>query len=129
MIVAPYAALLACLFVYLSLRVVRLRRQLQVAVGDRQEPRLTRAIRAHGNFAEYVPLSLLLILFLDGLGGPVPLVHGLSLLLLCGRSLHAYGISQPKEEFRFRILGMLLTFTSMLGAALGILLLTLIDLW
>lgn len=128
MIIAPYAAVLACLFIYLSLRVVRLRHRFQVAVGDHQEPLLTRAIRAHGNFAEYVPLCLLLIFCFDGLGGPIALIHGLCLSLLLGRALHAYGISSPKENFKFRSSGMVMTFIALLGAALGILALTLIDL-
>lgn len=129
MVIAPYAALLACLFVYLSLRVVRLRHRFQVAVGDNQEPLLARAIRAHGNFTEYVPLCLLLIFCFDSLGGPIPLIHGFCLLLLLGRTLHAFGISQPKEHFKFRSGGMVMTFIALLGSALGILVLTLIDLF
>ena len=44
-------SLLTLLFVALPVRTVRLR----VPVGDCAKPRLLRAIRADGNFAEYVP--------------------------------------------------------------------------
>ena len=62
---APYAALLALLFVALSWRTIGLRRRYCVAVGDGGQPELLRAMRVHANFAEYVPLALLLI----GAGG------------------------------------------------------------
>ena len=59
-----YAALLAILFVLLSIRTIRLRRSLKIAVGDAGNPKMLRAMRVHSNFSEYVPLSLLLIYFI-----------------------------------------------------------------
>ena len=41
--------------------------------------------------------------------------------LLLGRLLHAYGVSRPREDFRFRVTGMVLTFTVLLSSASGIL--------
>lgn len=113
---APYAALLACLFIALSWRTIQLRRKLRVAVGDGGHPELLRAMRVHANFAEYVPLSLLLILMVEIGGSPAWLVHGLGLALVLARAAHAWGVSQTKENFRFRITGMLTTF-GVLGVA------------
>ena len=59
-IVFLYAALLAVIFVALSVRTLLLRRRLGIAIGDGDDPRMLRAMRAHANFAEYVPFSLLL---------------------------------------------------------------------
>ncbi len=112
-----YAALLALIFVALSIRTLRIRRGLKVAVGDGGNPIMLRAIRAHGNFAEYVPLGLLLILACEGLGAPGLLVHGLGGLLVLGRLIHAIGISRPDEVFAYRVTGMALTFTCYLTAA------------
>lgn len=59
-IVPFYTALLAAFYIFLSVRVVRIRRQEKVGIGDGNNVRLRRAIRAHGNFAEYVPLAVIL---------------------------------------------------------------------
>jgi hypothetical protein len=112
-----YAALLALLFVALSVRTLRLRRHLRIAIGDAGNPQMLRAMRVHSNFAEYVPLSLIMLLLLEMQGPAAWLVHGLGLCLLCGRISHAYGVSQPKETFRFRIAGMALTFATLVAAA------------
>jgi uncharacterized membrane protein YecN with MAPEG domain len=47
-----YAALLALLFIALSVRTLRLRATLRIAIGDGGNERLLRASRVHGNFAE-----------------------------------------------------------------------------
>ena len=44
-----YAALLGLLFVTLSIRTLRLRRQFKVSLGGGEEPVLMRAIRVHSN--------------------------------------------------------------------------------
>jgi uncharacterized membrane protein YecN with MAPEG domain len=105
-----YAALLALIFVLLSVRTLRLRKQLRIGIGDGGNPQLLRAMRVHSNFAEYVPLSLVLLLLVEGQGAPMLLVHGLCLGLSFGRASHAFGVSQPKEDFRFRVFGMVMTF-------------------
>jgi len=56
-----YAALLAMLFVALSIRTLRLRRRLRIGIGDAGNEQMLRAMRVHSNFAEYVPLTLFLI--------------------------------------------------------------------
>ena len=115
-----YAALLALLFVILSFRTIRYRRRFSVAIGSGDHALLARASRAHGNFAEYVPLALLLIWFIET-GAALPLlVHALCLLLLAGRLIHAWGISQEHENLRFRVTGMLMTFLTIIVAALSL---------
>lgn len=44
-------------------------------------------------------------------------VHGLGFSLLVGRIVHAYGVSQEKENYKLRTVGMGLTFGPMLIAA------------
>lgn len=108
--VALYAALLALLFIALSVRTIRLRRRLRIAVGDAGNVEMLRAMRVHSNFAEYVPLALLLLYFTEISGAPWPLVHVLGSALLLGRVVHAYGVSQAHENFRYRVFGMATTF-------------------
>ena len=112
-----YASVLALLFFALSVRTVLLRRTLRIAVGDGGHPQMLRAMRVHSNFAEYVPLTLLLVLMLEWQGGHAGLIHGLCLVLLVGRLSHALGVSRVAEDYRYRVLGMGSTFTAMVGAA------------
>ncbi len=56
-ITAFYAALLALLFVFLSVRVIGWRRVKRVELGHGDDSQLLRRMRVHANFAEYVPFS------------------------------------------------------------------------
>jgi uncharacterized membrane protein YecN with MAPEG domain len=116
-IIPLYASLLVLLFIFLSVRVVRVRRALQVGIGDAGDKRLLRAMRVQANFAEYVPLALLLLLALELQVFYPWALHLFGATLLVGRLLHAYGVSQSREQLRFRIAGMTCTFAVMLAAA------------
>ncbi|MEN9866941.1 MAG: hypothetical protein RL748_2531 [Pseudomonadota bacterium] len=115
-IVPLYTALLTLLFVILSVRTLNLRRKLQIGVGDAGNPQMLRAMRVHANFAEYVPLALILLFLVEAQHANAILVHALGLALLVGRLSHAYGVSQTKEKLVFRVTGMALTFTTLLTA-------------
>jgi len=115
--VIPYAAVLALLFVWLSVRTIRARRNFRVAIGDAGDIRVIRPMRVQANFAEYVPFALLLIHLLDASGAPSLLVHGAGVCLVAGRFSHAWGVSQPVEQFGFRVFGMALTLGVILAAA------------
>ena len=122
MTVTPlYAALLGLIFVALSLQTIRLRRRHRVALGDGDQAPLRRAMRAHANFAEYVPLALLLMFFVERGGGSALRMHILGIALLAGRLLHAWGVSQLRENFRYRTVGMVLTFSVLISASLFLL--------
>lgn len=116
-----YAAVFALFYCGLSVRTLLLRGRLKIAVGDGGDQRMLRATRVHGNFAEYVPMTLLLVFMFELDGGSAGWVHALCGVLLVGRISHAYGIAQDDEDLRFRVFGMASTFTSMVGAALLIL--------
>jgi len=118
MVITPfYAAVLAVLFVGLGVRTLLLRRSLNIAVGDAGNQRMLRAMRVHSNFAEYVPLSLLLIYLVEMREAQSLLVHMLCLCLLVGRASHAFGVSQVKEDYRYRVLGMAMTFTALVASS------------
>jgi len=117
-IVPFYAALLAGLYIFLSMRVIRMRVAGRIALGDANNPKLQRAIRVHGNFAEYAPLAIILLAFVELQKFSPLLVHALCWMLIAGRAIHAYGVSQEKEDYRLRVAGMVLTFTAMAISAL-----------
>jgi uncharacterized protein len=115
-----YAGLLALYFCWLATRVIKARRQHRVALGTSHRL-VERAARAHGNFAEYVPFALLLMALCEINGLPDWALHVFGTVLLAGRLLHATGIAQEPENFRWRVLGMALTFTMMGVAAAALL--------
>lgn len=109
-ITALYASLMVPLFLVLAARVIRARRGARVAVGDGGDGTLMRRMRVHANFAEYVPLALLLLALAESLGTNVWLLHGLGIALLGARLSHAFGMSQAAENFTFRVAGVVTTF-------------------
>lgn len=117
-IVLIYASLLALLLIGLSYNVVRLRRRHQVGIGTGSVQALERAVRAHANFCEYVPLALLLLGLIE-LGGKVPgwTLHILGLALLAGRIAHAQGLSRSAGASRARVVGTALTWGVLLVAS------------
>ncbi len=100
-----YAAVLALLFIILSVRTIKSRREHKVAIGDGGEKSILRASRVHANFSEYVPLTLLLIAMLEIQSYSDWVIHSLCIALLAARIAHAYGVSQTNENFKFRIFG------------------------
>src|SRR5438552_17527734 len=99
MFVTPlYASLLVLWFVVLSMRVVNIRRR-GIIFGDNGEVAVTRVVRAHANFAEYVPLALLLMGFLEVTRYSIYLLHALGVILVVARLLHGLALSfgwQPR---------------------------------
>lgn len=114
-----YASLVALLFVLLSLRVIAVRRRSRVPLGDGGDPILLRRLRAHGNFAEYAPLVIVLMALAELQGAVAIVLHMIGGLLLGGRLVHAFGVSQEPENYRLRVIGMALTFTALIMGALA----------
>jgi len=102
-----YIAFAALLIIVLALRIIRMRRQYKVALGDGGNQDLLAAIRAHANAVEYLPIGLLLLLIYELNQGPVWSIHLLGSLFIIGRLIHANGIS--KSILTQRIIGMQFT--------------------
>jgi uncharacterized membrane protein YecN with MAPEG domain len=120
-ITSSYAALFGLLFIGLSVRTLRLRVKLGISIGDAGNQQLLRATRVHSNFAEYVPLALLLIYFTEVQGASGRLIHVLCLGLLAGRLAHAWGVSQLNEKPAFRVFGTALTLGTIAFASADLL--------
>ena len=114
MVVTPlYAGLLVLWFVVLSVRVVRARAR-GVWLGDGGDAALLRVIRGHANFAEYVPLALVLLAILELSRFSIYLLHALGIALVVARLLHGYALSFT-PHFKFgRFWGAALTFVVLL---------------
>lgn len=117
-ITSLYGGLLGLWFLVLSFHVIRYRFT-GVSLGDGGRPEIMRAIRAHGNFSEYVPLVLVLLAVLET-GGTVAawVLHLIGACLLIGRLLHGISLGFTKKWVPGRMGGMILTFTALLVASL-----------
>lgn len=109
------------LYIFLSFRVIRQRRASQVAYGVGESKELVKRVGAHSNFSQYVPIVLLGMLIAHSLGAADSRLLIAAILIVIGRYLHAFGLLQTRENFRYRVTGMLLTFASLISLALTIL--------
>ena len=113
-----YAGIVTLFFVFLSFRVIGGRRAARVALGDGGDRILLRRLRVHGNFAEYVPLAIVLMALAELQGAPAWTLHLTGAVLIAGRLVHAYGVSQEPEQLKLRVTGMALTFTALITGAM-----------
>lgn len=118
LIVTPLAAgILGLVFLWLSVRVIRFRQRDAVGIGHGDSNDLLRAIRVHGNFAEYVGLSLVMLALLEVSGiAPAWLLWGLGGVLVVSRLAHAVGLSASSGESVGRFAGTLLSLVYLLIA-------------
>lgn len=115
-----YAGALALLLVFLSFRVIFYRWSSKISLGDDDDKALRKRIRTQANCAEYAPFGVLLLLLAELQGAPVWALHLLGLTLLAGRLLHAVGFGSTPQILPLRQGGMVLTFTMLSLAGLGL---------
>ena len=109
------AAALTIIFIKLSFAVIGLRRKNKVGLGSGGHEDLERAIRTQANFAEYIPLGVILIACLELNGAPWWLVAIPGVSLIIGRLIHAKGMNTPPPDFSKRVLGMKFTFFTLIA--------------
>jgi uncharacterized membrane protein YecN with MAPEG domain len=111
-----YAGLLALWYLLSSYRVVQMRGPGMPSLGDGGNESLQRRIRGHANFAEYVPLLLLMLGILELGHLPRPWLHALGATLVVARVLHGVALSFTGGWKFGRFWGTLLTFVLLLAS-------------
>ena len=100
------AALLSVLYVFLSIAVSGERGRSKIGLGTGAEasavlgqehtaPKLLIAVRRHGHFAEYVPISLILMALLEMAGTGRDVLIGLAAALVIARLMIVFGMGRP----------------------------------
>jgi uncharacterized membrane protein YecN with MAPEG domain len=128
MITALYASLLAILLFILSVRVIGLRGNPVfsfIAQGKGDDEILQRAIRAHGNFTEYVPTMLMLLFLLERSGVADMKLHALAAAFFVGRVMHGICMGFMRSSMPLRVGGTALTLLPLAAAAIALLMQTL----
>ena len=105
------------LYFVLSLRVVLGRQAHKVMIGDGGHDALLTRIRAHANFAEYVPLILILMALIEMRTGVTELLTSTGVLLFLIRIAHAVGMARPAPN-PFRIAGAAGTWIILIGLSI-----------
>lgn len=122
-IAASYVAVLVLMGVVLAFRVIAVRRSQRIGIGSGDNRLLERRIRCHGNFSEYAPFLIAILILLPLLGAREWMIHAAGVLGVTGRILHAIGLSQSAGTTFGRLAGMIMTFSVMSLGALTILVL------
>lgn len=104
-VTALYALPLALIFLVLWFRVSSVRSGLKVSIGDAGNVGLHERIRQHGNFVEWVPMVLILMLIAEGNGATAIWVHISGALLILGRLIHPFGLKADNPAHILRIVG------------------------
>lgn len=123
MITALYAGLLTILLFVLSIRVIGLRGNPAfsfIAHGKGDEELLQRAIRAHGNFTEYVPMMLILLAFLELSDISELKLHLLGGAFSLGRVMHGVCFGFMRSNMLLRVGGTALTLFPLVAAAIAL---------
>ena len=104
----------ALLHIWLSLRVSRLRRPLQIGVGDGGNETLARRMRAHGNYSENMPIFLILLGLLELAAGSSIWLWAAAILFVLARIAHAFGMDRPGAN-PLRVAGIAISWLVLLG--------------
>jgi uncharacterized membrane protein YecN with MAPEG domain len=104
-VTALYALPLAILFLVLWFRVTTTRSNLKVSIGDAGDTGLHEKIRQHGNFVEWAPIVLILMIIAEGNKADAIWLHVSGALLLIGRLIHPFGLTAANPAHPLRIIG------------------------
>jgi uncharacterized protein len=114
---AMYVGLNIIILLVLIFMVIRQRRRHKVAIGDGGSASLLRAIRAHANAVEVIPMVLIGLVALASTGASAVIIHVLGAMLTLGRCLHGYGLSNSEGTSFGRMAGMALSLLALIGTA------------
>ena len=120
MITAYYVLALALIFLYLTTRIIKIRRTKLIGLGDAGDKDLIRAVRAHGHFTEFVPFLLIVMVLLEMANAPAWAIDLYGVALVISRIAHAQGLYQSTGTSAGRMAGMMLTFALLILGPLGL---------
>jgi uncharacterized protein len=109
-----YAALCGVLLLVLALNIVRLRMGRRVPLGMGEGAALEQPVRVHGNFTEYAPTFLILLLLAELGGAAFWFLHLMGAVFFAGRLLHAYGLSTVRARSFGRFYGSVFSWSAIL---------------
>ena len=104
-ITALYLAVFAIFHSVLAFLPGKIRGSSGISIGDGGRPDLLLAMRRQGNFLEFVPYFLLMMLALELNGASATWLHGLGLAMIVARICHAVGLKADTIQSPLRGIG------------------------
>lgn len=112
-----YVALLGLLFIPFTMRVGLYRIANKILIGDGDDAKLLKLIRAQANFVETVPIAIVLLVLMELGGASSTWLHALGATLVIARIAHYLCMSGLVRMLPLRTGGMIGTFAVYLLAA------------
>ncbi|MEM8798051.1 MAG: MAPEG family protein [Pseudomonadota bacterium] len=119
-IVGFYAGINAILLLWLTFRVISVRRAERISLNYGENAYLERLQRGHANAAETMPIFFIMMGIAALMGTPALVLHGVGLLFTVGRIIHAAFFVRRKSTLRPRVWGMLITIIAIGLLAVGL---------
>jgi uncharacterized protein len=104
-VTTTYVLPLIIIWAILWMRVTATRSESKTSIGDGGSPELLQKIRQHGNFIEWVPFVLVLMILAEAQGAAKLWLHAAGGLLLLGRLAHPFGLKIDNAGHPLRYLG------------------------
>ncbi len=124
LITALYAGILALYLIPMIGIIIKRRFQSGIGLGSGRddgllpEQNLLRAVRIHGNFLEFVPIILFLMLLMEITGTSANILHGMGITLAIGRALHGWGLFKSSGTTWQRFIGTIVSILLIIFAAI-----------
>ncbi|PIE13779.1 MAG: hypothetical protein CSA70_03420 [Rhodobacterales bacterium] len=100
-----YAAAFGMVMLVLWISVTKTRAAAHISIGDGGDVVLHERIRRHGNFIEWVPLTLILLALAEIQGASALWLSVAGALALLGRLIHPFGLRADNAAHPARIVG------------------------
>jgi uncharacterized protein len=104
-ITTTYALPLIAVWFVLWMRITKTRSETNASIGDAGNPQLSLMIRQHGNFIEWVPFVLILMILAEAQRVAPLWLHAAGALLLLGRIAHPFGLKLDTAAHPLRYVG------------------------
>jgi uncharacterized protein len=104
-VTTAYALPLIVIWAILWMRITATRADSKTSIGDGNNPALLLKIRQHGNFIEWVPFVLILMILAEAQNAGKLWLHAAGALLLIGRIAHPFGLKIDNAAHPLRYVG------------------------
>jgi uncharacterized protein len=104
-VTTAYALPLIVIWAILWMRITATRADSKTSIGDGNNSELLLKIRQHGNFIEWVPFVLILMILAEAQNAGKLWLHAAGALLLLGRLAHPFGLKIDNAAHPLRYVG------------------------
>lgn len=104
-ITSLFAACFGVVMLVLWINVTKTRAAMSISIGDGGDVALHEKVRRHGNFMEWVPMTVLLLALAEAQGAGASWLYAAGGLALIGRLVHPFGLRADNAAHPARIVG------------------------